>query len=144
MPTIRIDDEVYKWLQSLATAFEDNPNSVLRRVAGLDEGGTSISRRQDANSAKDGRKQDQPLSTHRASGRILNERWGVGAKHSLYHHEGTFYNVLLRVPGALFDPNGYVVFRTEEKYLTSPYLRIGERTNVNPGISSIPGYKKIR
>jgi hypothetical protein len=36
MPTIRIDDEVYEWLQKQARPFEDTPNSVLRRVAGLD------------------------------------------------------------------------------------------------------------
>ena len=35
-PTIRVDDQVYKWLQSQAIPFEDNPNSVLRRLAGLD------------------------------------------------------------------------------------------------------------
>ena len=37
MPTIRIDDEVYTWLQNLARPFEDTPNSVLRRIAKLDE-----------------------------------------------------------------------------------------------------------
>ncbi len=36
MPTIRIDDEVYAWLQSQACPFDDTPNSVLRRVAKLD------------------------------------------------------------------------------------------------------------
>ena len=36
-PTIRIDDEVYTWLQSQARPFDDTPNSVLRRVSGLDE-----------------------------------------------------------------------------------------------------------
>ena len=36
MPTIRIDDDVYDWLQKMARPFEDTPNSVLRRVAGLD------------------------------------------------------------------------------------------------------------
>jgi len=36
MPTIRIDDEVYEWLQKMARPFEDTPNTVLRRVAGLD------------------------------------------------------------------------------------------------------------
>jgi hypothetical protein len=35
-PTIRIDAEVYAWLQLNARPFEDTPNSVLRRVAGLD------------------------------------------------------------------------------------------------------------
>lgn len=36
MPTLRIDDDIYKWLQQQARAFEDTPNSVLRRIAGLD------------------------------------------------------------------------------------------------------------
>jgi negative regulator of replication initiation len=35
MPTIRIDDEVYGWLQSQARPFEDTPNTVLRRIAHL-------------------------------------------------------------------------------------------------------------
>jgi hypothetical protein len=39
-PTIRIDDDVYRWLQFQAIPFEDNPNSVLRRLAGLDKKGT--------------------------------------------------------------------------------------------------------
>lgn len=38
-PTIRIDDEVYAWLQSQAKPFEDTPNSVLRRISGLEKGG---------------------------------------------------------------------------------------------------------
>lgn len=37
MPTIRIDDEVYEWLQKMARPFEDTPNSVLRRVAGIEK-----------------------------------------------------------------------------------------------------------
>jgi len=36
MPTIRIDNEVYAWLQSQARPFEDTPNSVLRRIAAID------------------------------------------------------------------------------------------------------------
>jgi len=35
MPTIRIDGEVYGWLQSQARPFEDTPNTVLRRIANL-------------------------------------------------------------------------------------------------------------
>ncbi|MGB3225425.1 MAG: hypothetical protein WBB23_21725 [Desulforhopalus sp.] len=37
MPTVRIDDEVYSWLQNLAQPFEDTPNSVLRRIAKLED-----------------------------------------------------------------------------------------------------------
>lgn len=36
MPTIRIDDEVWRVLQKEATAFVDSPNDVLRRVFQLD------------------------------------------------------------------------------------------------------------
>ena len=38
MPTIRVDDEVWSWLQRQAQPFEDTPNTVLRRVARLDQG----------------------------------------------------------------------------------------------------------
>ncbi len=37
-PAIRIDDQVYAWLQEQAKPFEDTPNSVLRRIAGLEVG----------------------------------------------------------------------------------------------------------
>jgi len=36
VPVIRIDEEVWQWLQGQAEPLVDNPNSVLRRVAGLD------------------------------------------------------------------------------------------------------------
>jgi negative regulator of replication initiation len=36
MPTIRIDDEVWGFLQSKAKPFEDSPNDVLRRELGID------------------------------------------------------------------------------------------------------------
>lgn len=34
-PVIRIDDQVWSWLKSQAEPFEDTPNSVLRRLAGM-------------------------------------------------------------------------------------------------------------
>jgi hypothetical protein len=37
VPTLRVDDEVFSTLQEQATPFVDTPNSVLRRVLGLDE-----------------------------------------------------------------------------------------------------------
>jgi negative regulator of replication initiation len=37
MPTIRIDDEVWRYLQEKATPFEDSPNDVLRRELGLEK-----------------------------------------------------------------------------------------------------------
>ena len=40
MPTIRIDEDVWKHLQSKAKPFEDSPNDVLRRELGLGRGET--------------------------------------------------------------------------------------------------------
>jgi hypothetical protein len=37
MPTIRIDEEVWRCLQAKATAFEDSPNDVLRRELGIEK-----------------------------------------------------------------------------------------------------------
>ncbi len=37
MKAIRIDDDVWVSLQKKANAFEDTPNSVLRRVLGIDK-----------------------------------------------------------------------------------------------------------
>lgn len=34
-PVVRVDNEVWTWLQSKATPFEDTPNTVLRRIAGF-------------------------------------------------------------------------------------------------------------
>ena len=141
MPTIRVDDEVYAWLQKQARPFEDSPNSVLRRVASLG-GATQLEDRAGEKGAKTV-KQLKP-SGKQLSGRNLNELWGVGAKHALYHRDGHWYNNLDRFPGALFDPDGYVVFRTEDAYRNSQHLRIAKETNVPNGIASIPGYTRMR
>ena len=136
-PTIRVDNEVYTWLQEQARPFEDTPNSVLRRVADLD-------------STKPLEKGEKPMHVTsqrancskqpRLSGRMLNKQWNVGAEHALYHREGRWYNNLERFPGALFDPNGYVLFETEEEYRQSDHLRITKETNITDGISSMPEY----
>ena len=127
MPTIRIDREVFEWLQSLAEPFEDTPNSVLRRVGGL------------ASSTRGGSVQ----KPERQSAVKLAKKWKVNVKHQVYHWEGTFFENLKDFPGALFDLNGYVVITTEEEYQNSRHLRIGQKLNVAEGISSIPGYQRM-
>ena len=140
MPTLRVDDEVYAWLQKQARPFEDTPNSVLRRVAGLTGPDAVVTRA----TAKESNPMKRPVPTSKQlSGRKLNELWGVGAKHALYHREGTWYNNLERFPGALFDPSGYVLFSTEQAYKSARQLRIGQETNVTNGISSMPGYVRM-
>lgn len=42
-PNIRVDDEVYGFLKERAEPFADTPNSVLRRVLGLDASGVAVS-----------------------------------------------------------------------------------------------------
>ncbi len=78
------------------------------------------------------------------SGASLNKKWNVGAADARYHRDGKFFMPLNRFPGALFDPDEYLLFRTREQYEESPYLNIGERLNVPGGISSAPGYRKMR
>lgn len=74
------------------------------------------------------------------TGKYLNEIWNVGAKHALYHKDSSWYHVLEKFPGALFDPNGYILFATRADYENCEYLRIGKHLSVPGGIFSIPGY----
>jgi hypothetical protein len=65
MPTIRVDEDVFEWLKSQAEPFVDTPNSVIRRVAGLDDAMTQR-RSQAADRAKPGElldrhEYDQPI-----------------------------------------------------------------------------------
>jgi len=77
-------------------------------------------------------------------GRILNQRWNVGAKHALFHRDGFWYHRLERFPGAYFDSAGYIMFNTEEEYESSPHLSIGKTVYIKPGnIRFVPGYKKV-
>ena len=159
MPTIRIDDEVYVWLQKQARPFEDTPNSVLRRIANFEKpigrapeksnpetlervtvettmsAPSTISNSQNHNSGR-----RPPM----ANARSLSRDWKVSVRHALFHRDGCWYNNLERFPGALFDPDGYVRFETEEEYLNSPYINVGKQTNVPNSISSIPGYVRMK
>jgi len=83
------------------------------------------------------------LENRALNGRELNKKWGVGVRHALYHKDGHWYNNLERFPGALFDPNGYLKFETEQEYKDCSQISVGEETNVHGGISSIPGYIRV-
>jgi hypothetical protein len=74
------------------------------------------------------------------SGENLRRLWKIPALQVRYHKDGTFFMPLERFPGALCDPNGYVVFETKQKYESSRFLEIGCRVNVHSGVSKIPGY----
>lgn len=85
-----------------------------------------------------------PYTPRANSGAALNALWHVGAADARFHRDGKFFMPAHRFPAAFFDPNGYILFRTEEDYLDSPYLRIGDRVNVPGGISALPTYRRMR
>jgi hypothetical protein len=78
------------------------------------------------------------------NGRQLNVEWKVGASHPLFHKDGTYYNHLRSFPGALFDVDGYVLFKSEDQYRKSQYLQHGKQLHIPGGIESIPGYVRMR
>ena len=151
MPTIRIDDEVYSWLKSKAVPFDDTPNSVLRRLAGLDKRRllTGEESAIDNNNNHKGASQTMETTiTNRIMpakpAKYLARTWRVNVVHALFHKDGMHYHHLRDFPGALFDLNGYVVFNNETEYKTSPYLQHGQNLHVIGGISSILRYKRMR
>ena len=77
MPTIRIDDDVFAALQKDAKPFVDTPNSVLRRLLGLDEEGKN---KVSAPMQIDGRTADTGSTHH--SGRLGED--GTGSKNRRY------------------------------------------------------------
>jgi len=77
------------------------------------------------------------------TGKILNKKWNVNAKHPLYSETGKWYHQLVKFPGAFFDKKGYVLFKTREDYKECPHLQIGQDINIPKGISAIPSYVQI-
>ena len=152
-PTIRVDEEVYGWLQGNARPFEDTPNSVLRRIAGLDNVTPEATKDRGVPSAKraqEPKRSEQAMPKLRSAqigrgrmgidGKQLNDEWKVGARHALFSRDGKWYQNLEQFPGALFDPHGYLLFKTEHEYHNTLHVRVGKKTNVHGGISSLPRY----
>jgi len=77
----------------------------------------------------------------RITGKLLNERYNIGAKPALYREDGKWYHRLRKFPGALFDATGYLLFKTEEDFLKSKYLQIQQDIHAAYGISAIPSYR---
>jgi len=145
LPTIRIDDEVYAWLRDHAVPFEDTPNTVLRRLAGLDK--PSAERSTNSNTIAEAgtrtsarRRKESGRRAPIASGSQLIRRWSIPVHQARFHRDGCWYQHLTDYPAAFCDPRGYVIFETEEEYRSSPHLRLAEQVNVIGPISDMPGY----
>ena len=80
----------------------------------------------------------------RMTDRQLKNQWKIPASHVLYREDGRWYHHLERFPGALCDYNGYVLFRTQRDYDQCTGLSRGIELNVPGGISSLPGYVRVR
>jgi hypothetical protein len=83
------------------------------------------------------------------SGRHLQVEWKIPVVQTRYHHQGNFYMPLERFPGALADPNGYVLFPTKQDYETNPYLdhrgsAKNPRVGVQGRVSKMPGYVRVK
>jgi 5-methylcytosine-specific restriction protein A len=76
-------------------------------------------------------------------GERLNRMWKVGAKHALYCKDGNWYHILREFPGALFDPHGYVLFKTESEFRGCRHLQISDHVHVPDKISNIPTYQPV-
>jgi hypothetical protein len=77
------------------------------------------------------------------SGPQLIRRWNIPVLQARFHRDGIWYEHLTGFPAALCDPDGYIVFETENEYRNCQRLNLGKQVNVPGGISSIPGYKKV-
>jgi len=64
------------------------------------------------------------MSKRTDSAEHLKAKWNVEVEDAYYHVEGLFYNPLFNFPGAYFDENGYVIFKTEEEYKNCQYLKM--------------------
>jgi len=136
-PVIRVDQQVFEWLSRLATPFVDTPNTVLRRVAGFDKESPMNAAAQ----ARTGRKPSRS-TLERVTGAHLNREHRLGARHALYHKDGTFFEVLRQFPGVLCDPRGYLKFDSKEQFDRDQNVSIGDKTNVHRGIASHPRYRR--
>ena len=79
----------------------------------------------------------------RITGDMLARKWNVIVNQARYHQDGKFYENLKNFPGALFDPDGYVLFKTQQDYVKCSHLSIRVKTNAYRGISRIPGYVRM-
>jgi 5-methylcytosine-specific restriction enzyme A len=71
----------------------------------------------------------------------------VGAEHALYRKNGTWFHLLERFPGALFDADGFIPFESYEdfkKFRQRPGVTGHGEIAVQGGISSHPDYIRVR
>lgn len=145
MPTIRIDSDVWAWLQSNASPLEDTPNTVLRRIAGLDSHDVRPAqvRRSNNRSKHPDRDTEGEVITenHQFSGKQLIRMHDLPVRQLRYHKDGTFFERLNQFPGGLGDSEGYVLYDSELDIETDAEVSVGQKVNVHQGIRNHTRYR---
>jgi hypothetical protein len=62
-----------------------------------------------------------------------------------FHKDGSWYHQLSEFPGALCDPDGFVVFRTQADFLNGDGLVIRQDVHIQGDrtVAALPGYIKV-
>jgi hypothetical protein len=149
-----LNEEAIKRILSILTSaeFASLTDADTTQASVQDNASLTNARRLRASRVFDGDKTMEVISRRTFRGRApnadsgahLNALWNIGARQTLFRKTGNFYMPLNEFPGALCDPNGYILFKTEADYRNCPFLRIGPRVSVSKGISNIPGYVRMR
>lgn len=80
VPTLRVDDDVYEELKSHAEPFVDTPNSVLRRLLGLDSAPSEIAGPTNMDEVDNERPPEPPaVVPQQPRGRTARRRGGKGS-----------------------------------------------------------------
>lgn len=156
MVEIQIDYDVLRELQRRAVDLGlvfGSPNDVLRCVLELDEKSSSArgvdarSIDHDVAAATMPASRSKPIRrTRTASGSVLlRQHQEVGeihleVKRGLYHRDGRGFAQSNEYPVAFFDPEGYVIIKSEQDISDNPRIEVGANVAVRDGIRSLPGY----
>ena|ERR1700677_2979046 len=128
MKAIRIDDEVWACLQKKAKAFEDTPNSVLRRVFGIDR---ANGKRSVKNRAARG-----TVTTQSAFGgpllRVLYESGGSGKMSEVIDRVGTLMKEQLNDLDRQLLPSGEVRWRNAVQWERNAMVKEGHLKKDSP------------
>ncbi len=154
-PVIRIDEEVLGALENRAVQFRlvfGNPNQVLRKMLGLDDGPEESGTLQPTSPHPTPLQPGTRLSVVGSQsprvrgGRVLALHPDLRQQglRPYSDREGRFYQWPIGFPAVFFDQGGYAIFKTEESMLAAnQYLTAYTETStvyLRDGISSLPDY----
>ena len=135
MQSIRVDDEVMAYIErkarTLGLVFV-TPNDALRAIFELGNEKQSPT----------GKKPRRRSATGSVLLREHQSRRDIkGAKKAYYQREGISFSKPSEYPTVFFDPNGYVVIKSEKEF-ENPAFSVTTGVYVADGISALKNYKE--